>query len=76
MCKKGDKRGSEIGTIGFADDLVIISGIIEEAQENLEALNQKVQTAGMEISLSKTEMIVVNGEGSNHIYLIGKKQRN
>ena len=69
VCKKGVKRGSGIGHLAYDDDLVIMSGTIEEAQENLDAMNQGVQNAEMEISLSETEMVVLNREVSNDIYL-------
>ena len=73
VCKKCVKRVSEIGHLAYADDLVIMSDTIEEAQESLDALSQEVKNAGIEISLSKTEIVVVNGEGSNDIYLNGEK---
>ena len=75
MCKKTVKRGSDTKHLAYPDALVIMSGTIEGAQEKFEAMTREVQYTGLEISFEKTEMVVVNGEGSIDIYSNGKKLR-
>ena len=59
--------------LAYADDVVLISESAVEAQERPDGFNREVQRAGMEISLTKTEVIVVNSDGPSDIILNGAK---
>ena len=73
MCKKALKKSSDLNHLAYADDLVLISESPAEAQESLDAFNREVQRAGMEISLTKTEVMMVNSDGPSDIILNGVK---
>ena len=51
------------------DDVFLISESVVDAQERLDAFNREVQRAGMEISLTKNEVMVVNSDGPSDIIL-------
>ena len=73
VCKKALKKSLSLNHLGYADDLVLISESPAEAQESLDAFNREVQRVGMEVLLTKTEVMMVNIDDPSDIILNGVK---
>ena len=67
-----DIDGRQLHHLRFADDLVIFSNSLEEAQESLNELNTRGREVGLEMNLSKTKYMTANIETRpNHHIKIG-----
>ena len=69
ICRDSLKYDKEVlGHLAYADDLVLLASSQSELKEKLALFNEDVVKAGMEISIPKTEIMVVSSEATNKVH--------